>query len=701
MLASTSLNALTAVVLDTETTGLDASRARLIQIGAIRLREGHMVEDSLVQLINPGIPIPAITIEIHGINDASVKDAPSFASIYTKLNQFLGKDILIGHNIGFDLAILQSECRHAGLLWQERPVLDTRLLAEICLPNFAGYSLDKLAAQFGITTPNRHDALADARITAELYLALLPLLRQRDIRTFGSAEQACRKLTTVLENYQRIGWQEPVRTTTTNPEPLRRIDAFPYQHRVREIASSPPICCQAETSLEGVIGLMAQRGISSVFVAPSQGLSAADVAIITERDVIRLLGEQGSTCLAKSAGEIGNKPLETVPADAFVYRAIARMERKGIRHLGVTDQTGQLIGALSARDLLQIRSSQALALGDETECANTIPELATVWSRLPNVAQSLLAEKVSAREISLIISEEISSLTARAAKMAEADMVKQGLGTCPAKYAVLVMGSAGRGESLLIPDQDNAILRAECADETSATAWFYAHGKRMNTILDEIGIPLCQGNVMAGNPAWNGSPSIWDTRFEDWTGAIKPEDLLAVDIFYDFRCVSGDAELADQLRARSLSLAQSSNVLLKLLADALNSWSPPLGFLGRITHENGFIDLKRGGLFPIVAAARCLALSNGIEARATTERLAQLKARKIGNESELTELDRIHAFLQLLILRQQIWDIQKGRPPSTRVELASLTDNQRKELRASLETLRIVPNMVHDLLVSI
>ncbi|KAF0230692.1 MAG: DNA polymerase III subunit [Beijerinckiaceae bacterium] len=700
MIASTSLNALTAVVLDTETTGLDATRARMLQVGAIRLAKGRISEETLVQLVNPGVPIPTETIVVHGITDAMVKEAPSFTQFHPELDRFLGKDVLIGHNIGFDLAILQSECRHAGLRWTERPMLDTRLLAEICLPNFGGYSLDKLAAQFGIHTAHRHDALADARMTAELYLALLPLLRQHDIRTLGTAEQACRQLTSVLENYQRIGWQEPVRPSSSSTEALSRIDAFPFRHRVVDIASCPPVCCPPETTLGDAIAEMARRRISSIFVAAPEQRDAKDIAIITERDVIRLVGEHGSACLEKAAGQVGNRPLETVPADAFVYRAIGRMDRRGIRHLGVTDATGRVIGAISARDLLQLRASDALALGDAIDCAGTIPELAAAWSQLPQVVGRLLIEKVSAREIAAVISEETGTITAHAARLAEAELRENGAGPRPVDYSVLVMGSAGRGESLLIPDQDNAIIHAESIDEAAADAWFLAHGRRMNAILDEIGIPLCKGKVMAGNPGWNGSPSVWNARLRSWTETVDPKDLLAVDIFFDFRCVSGDYGLADDLKARSLAIAAASPLLLKLLGDALRAWSPPLGFLGRLVHEDGWIDLKKGGLFPIVAAARCLALAHGIGARSTAQRLAQLTELGIGNASELAELDRIHALLQRMILNQQIADIGQGRPLSTRIQLSSLSAEEKAELRSVLAVLQTVPDMVHDLILS-
>ncbi len=168
-----------------------------------------------------------------------------------------------------------------------------------------------------------------------------------------------------------------------------------------------------------------------------------------------------------------------------------------------------------------------------------------------------------------------------------------------------MLGSAGRGESLLVPDQDNATIHAGSPEHD---AWFLAHGEALTALLHEIGIPLCKGGVMARNPAWNGNEEAWSNRIRSWTETTTPDDLLAVDIFYDFRAVHGDAALATTLASEARRRAVESRAMVKLLADYLGAWSPPIGMFGRFrTEEDGRLDLKKGGLFPIVAAARCLA----------------------------------------------------------------------------------------------
>ena len=141
--------------------------------------------------------------------------------------------------------------------------------------------------------------------------------------------------------------------------------------------------------------------------------------------------------------------------------------------------------------------------------------------------------------------------------------------------------------------------------------------------------------------------------------------------------------------------------MVKLLAEQLGHWSPPLGLFGRFrTEEDGRVDLKKGGLFPIVASARCLALSHGIPARNTAERLAALRAGKIGADSDLSAMQRAQAVLMECILDQQLADIAKGQPPSSRVEVSSLGPEQREALKEALKSLSAVPEMTQDLLFS-
>ena len=192
--------------------------------------------------------------------------------------------------------------------------------------------------------------------------------------------------------------------------------------------------------------------------AASGGVKAAEAGIVTERDVLRAIARFGAAALDLPVGQIMSRPLAAVPADAFVYRAIGRMNRLKTRHLGVVDEAGSVVGALSARDLLRLRAGEAISLGDEIDDAADAHALAVAWAKLPRVAESLLAEGLSGRDIAEVISRELGALTRQAAVIAERIMRERGHGGPPCRYAMIVLGSAGRGESLLAMDQDNAVI---------------------------------------------------------------------------------------------------------------------------------------------------------------------------------------------------------------------------------------------------
>ena len=174
---ATPLIAIDAVVLDTDTTGLDPAKARIVEIGAVPLRRGRLDETAaLRRLINPGEAISADATRIHAIDDSMVASAPSFAAVWPDVSAASSDAVLIGHTFGFDLTVLKRECERAALAWAPPRTLDTRLLAQVAEPNLGGYTLEHLASWLGVDIEKRHSALADAIITGKIFLALLPKL---------------------------------------------------------------------------------------------------------------------------------------------------------------------------------------------------------------------------------------------------------------------------------------------------------------------------------------------------------------------------------------------------------------------------------------------------------------------------------------------------------------------------------------------
>ncbi|MBI3705858.1 MAG: CBS domain-containing protein [Rhizobiales bacterium] len=699
----TPLIALDAVVIDTETTGLDPRKALIVEIAAVRLAGGRLQpKDAFRRLVCPGEPIPALASGVHGINDAAVADAPPFADIWPELSSFIGDAVVIGHALGFDLAVLKRECERAGIEWTRPHTLDTRLLAEVAEPYLAGYSLDSLAAWLGVEITDRHSALGDALACARIFLALLPKLREGGIRTLAEAERACRALTDVLDQQHRAGWVETVGAPSRidTERTLRRFDSYPYRHRVRDIMRSPPRFVAADNPVRDTLARLMKERISSFFVRTvthsEQEVLAQNTGIVTERDLLRAVATHGAAALDMPIDRFMSKPLITVPADAFVYRAIGRMSRVRIRHLGAIDEAGVVVGALSARDLLRLRAGEAISLGDEIDQAEDAHALAVAWAKLPHVAAALLGEGLAARDIASVISREVGALTRQAGVLAERRMRDDGKGDPPCRYAVAVLGSAGRGESLLAMDQDNALVFAQGEPGGGEDLWFEAFGGYIADILHEAGVPYCPGGVMAKNAPWRGSLSTWQTRVDDWIGRSNPQDLLSVDIFFDLRAVHGEVDLATRLREYALNAAKGQAAFAKLLSESAGKIEPGLNFMRGFRTERGRINLKKAGLFGIVTAARALAICHHVVQRSTSERLASLKGLGIGGEADLDAMIEAQSVFLDLILAQQIEDVEHGTPAMNSVAVKRLSKSDQTRLRTSLRAVEQIEEFTRD-----
>lgn len=187
---ATALADLPLVALDTETTGLDPARDRIVSVGAVRLHGERVFRGTaLDRLVRPGVAIPAAATAVHGIDEAMVADAPPFTAVLPALAEFVGGAVVMGHNVGFDLAVIEAECARAGIPWQRPPALCLFRLADALDPQRTDVDLDGLAARFGLALTGRHTALGDALLAAAVYRALLPRLEERGVADWGALER--------------------------------------------------------------------------------------------------------------------------------------------------------------------------------------------------------------------------------------------------------------------------------------------------------------------------------------------------------------------------------------------------------------------------------------------------------------------------------------------------------------------------------
>lgn len=691
---ATPLVALSAVVLDFETTGLDARFARAVQIGAVRISDGRIVEETkLDRIIDPGISIPPQSTAIHGITDATVRNAPRFAELLPEIEAFIGEAIIIGHTVAYDLSIMKREYELADRTWRQPRSLNVPTLARLAAPTLAHHSIDHLCNWLNVPKTGRHTAIGDAETTARLFLALIPLLRERNIRTLAEAETASRELAEAEARAVGRLTAPALESSREEPRPLARADVFPYCHRVRDVMSAPPVFLDATASVGEGIQLLLDKKISSVYVRSETG----EHGIVTEHDMLRAINGHGEAGLATPLVAIMSKPLQTVPDDAFVYRAIGRLQRMGFRHLGVHDARGEVVGALTTRDLLRHRAATATMLGDEVDSAASVAALGAAWAKLPLMARSLVTEDVDPRTISAVISSEIRAITRRAAELAEVKLAADGRGAPPCSYAVLVLGSAGRGESLLAADQDNAIVYEKGGEGGPEDLWFEALGKEMCQTLHEVGVPLCKGGVMASNRAWRMSVADWITTIDSWVRRQRPEDLLNTDIFYDGITVHGETALGEAIWNHAYQRGHEAPDFLKLLTEVARQRAPAFTLFGNIRiDEKGRIDLKKAGLMPIFTSARVLSIRYDVRARSTPDRLQGVAARGIGSTQDIEDIIDAHRTILSAMLNQQLTDSEEGAPLSPRVNPDRLGKAGKRKLASALGKVDAVIDLVSE-----
>lgn len=185
--AEAELQALTYVVFDTETTGLNPSQGdEVVQIAAVRIVNGRRLKTEVFDtLVNPGRAIPAASTEVHGITEAMVADAPGIEEAARRFHAFAAGAVLIAHNAPFDMQFLRRTEAATGLRF-DHPILDTVLLSAVIFGQHETHTLDALAHRLGITIPEeaRHTALGDALATADAFLKLLPMLQGRGLSRF-------------------------------------------------------------------------------------------------------------------------------------------------------------------------------------------------------------------------------------------------------------------------------------------------------------------------------------------------------------------------------------------------------------------------------------------------------------------------------------------------------------------------------------
>ncbi len=288
-------------------------------------------------------------------------------------------------------------------------------------------------------------------------------------------------------------------------------------------------------------------------------------------------------------------------------------------------------------------------------------------------------------------------MTRRAAELGEAAMADGGHGSPPCRYALVVLGSAGRGESLLAMDQDNAV---GVADDAPAGADRWLSSSRVGSTTSCMTPASRTARAGLWRATRRGAARKRRGASVSTAGfcARTPKTCCPVDIFFDLRVAHGDAGMADRLWRHAFDVVRDKPEFAKLLVAAVGSMPAGRNLFGGFRTDQGRIDLKRAGLFGIVSVARALAVCHHVVERSTPARLSGLMALKLGLESDLDALIDAQGVLLDLILDQQVDDIKHGRPVANTVEVKRLSRRDRARLRTALQAVENLDEIVRSLL---
>ncbi|MCX8099711.1 MAG: DUF294 nucleotidyltransferase-like domain-containing protein [Geminicoccaceae bacterium] len=463
-----------------------------------------------------------------------------------------------------------------------------------------------------------------------------------------------------------------------------------FRRLVRDHMSEAPVVVPLGSTAAETVARMAATRASAAVIADPDGTIRG---ILTEQDVVRRIacrriGEQPIDGLM-------TRPVLTIRADDQLYQAIGFMRRKRLRHMPVVDDDGRLVGMLFLHDALGSAIGQLLEEIDRLTHEDTMEGLAQVKAAQVELARTLLADNVPAPEIQALVSDINNDLYRRVLRLVVAELEGEGWGAPPVPFAAIVMGSGGRRESYLFPDQDNGFVLADYADEAHASIdrWFIECAERMTRALDRLGFPLCKGGVMASNPLWRKSLPQWKAQIAGWMRKKHEAMLLFCDIFFDFLPVWGERALAEELRAFVTETAPQHPMFLREMFGIQADHRAGIGFFNRFITERqdpahiGHINLKLMGTLPLAEAVRLWALRHGVAATGTLARIEALHARGRMSDDEVDRLRAAFVFVTGLQLRQQIADYDAGRPVSNFVDPRTLTDRERETLKDAFKAI--------------
>lgn len=531
----------------------------------------------------------------------------------------------------------------------------------LCIGTGECFSVSALLEKRAVTAP--YIAAADTfcyELPAEHFNALLD-------RSAVFREHATALLASLLRESRRV-----IKMSTAAAVEDLQIMSRP----LRTLVTREAVTCHPQTPLETALRAMQSGKVGSILIVDEAHVLQG---ILTRHDLLDRVALAGAD-LSRPVGNFMTRQPLYLQADASAHEAAMLIAEQGIRHVPVCEGS-RLLGVVTERDLFALQRSGLRSTRRAISDARDVHALRRAADGIRTLLRSMQGQGLSAEHMTQIISTLNDALTQRLLTLKQIEH-----GVDDIHWCWLALGSEGRFEQTISTDQDNGIVFAADGDPEALRRKLLPFATAVNEALDACGFPLCKGGIMASNPQWCLSLGEWQRQFGLWIENTDPDALLKSVIFFDFRGLHGDMQLAVALREHLQKLAAGSKLFQQTLARYALETRPPLGFLNDFLTEDadgapGSIDLKKSGARIFTDCARVMALATGVTPTNTVQRLSAAGPLLNMPDAEIASMVDAFYFLQALRLRSQT--AASGMTPN-RINPRKLHEVDRRILKESL-----------------
>lgn len=376
--------------------------------------------------------------------------------------------------------------------------------------------------------------------------------------------------------------------------------------------------------------------------------------------------------------DIQTYPIYTIQEGELLFNILLLMTGQSIKHLPVLDEENEIVGVLELIDLLSYFSNQTHLITAQMEKAGDLDTVVNAASRINIMIESLHAKGIKTRYIAKLISEINRKMYH---KIFEFVIPKE----WHAKVTFILLGSEGREEQIFRTDQDNALIFED---------GFTPHNveevtEKFISVLDEVGFPRCEGNVMIINPKWRKSVSEYKHDIRIWLDEPTYDGFMDMAIFFDSLAVCGNTKLHGELIEYLINKVAENKIILSHFAHFIQIFESPLGIFSQFIsvdkeHKNE-IDIKKGALFVLVHGIRALALEHGIKETNTTMRIKALNNVGYLTKEDASDLIEALEAINTLRLHAQLAKVLRGVTIDNFISLDNIGKLERDLLKESLK----------------